>query len=397
MRKNKPPRRFGCWLVVFGALFARSALAMPPPADRTRFSAEKIVGLGPLLRTTDLAVIESNPDGTMRQITLFAWAAAPPELSHYVVGHPERYRDFARNMTVAELVHNPDGTVDQRYEFSYRITTVDGINRFKLHKPEPGQPVGAIDHYDPVPGGTRWHRWEFIPYGGGSILALSGNVDLQHSGYPMDRLIKQVPTLEYGLAMIGQMTLLLTMKQRAEQLARPVATPPITGNLESAYSFLLEKGIVVLMRRNQGKLGELSFIGETSLPKEKIYQRISQPESFSKTIASITKSKSLGLQDGVPVVEIEQSIPLISFQTRFGVRSSEQTVDMMGFSGDLRGARFRWDLRNTTPQRTQIVFRSLVAYDRSSLLIRQLYKLEPLFEYGINVGLNLVFIRGMMN
>jgi hypothetical protein len=42
-----------------------------------------------------------------------------------------------------------------------------------------------------------------------------------------------------------------------------------------------------------------------------------------------------------------------------------------------------------------MVFRSSVAYDRASLLIRQLYKLEPLFEYGVNVGLSLVYLRGL--
>ena len=43
----------------------------------------------------------------------------------------------------------------------------------------------------------------------------------------------------------------------------------------------------------------------------------------------------------------------------------------------------------------QLIFKSSVAYDRGSLLIRQLYKLEPLFEYGVNFGLSLVFVRGL--
>ncbi|HNG00004.1 MAG TPA: hypothetical protein PK493_22090, partial [Pseudomonadota bacterium] len=69
--------------------------------------------------------------------------------------------------------------------------------------------------------------------------------------------------------------------------------------------------------------------------------------------------------------------------------------DMLGFSGDLRGARMRIDLRLSPTQKTLMVFRSSVAYDRASLLIRQLYKLEPLFEYGVNVGLSLVYLRGL--
>ncbi len=372
-----------------------AAWAVPTPAARTVIPPDKVTALGPLLRGADLALLESHPNGQMRQITLFSWAAAPPDLLHYVVSHPERYRDFARNMTVCEVKQNPDGSIDQRYEFSYPITTVGGTSRFVLHAAQPGQVVGAIDCYDPEKDGPRWHRWEFVPYQGGTIVVLSGYTDVLRSGYPIDRLIQRVPTLEYGLAMIGQMTPLLTMKQRAEQLTSNFqAQPPLPAS-EAAYSFLLEKGVVVLLRKNQGRLSELTLVSESGTAKDTVYQRASKPDTWSQMVPSITKSQSLPTQDGTPLVELEQSIPLLSFQTRFGVRIDAGSVDMLGFSGDLRGARMRIDLRLSPTQKTLMVFRSSVAYDRASLLIRQLYKLEPLFEYGVNVGLSLVYLRGL--
>ena len=97
----------------------------------------------------------------------------------------------------------------------------------------------------------------------------------------------------------------------------------------------------------------------------------------------------------MPLVELEQSVPLLSFVTQFGVRLSDSSVDMLGLSGDLRGARMRFDVRPCGGPRMQLIFKSSVAYDRGSLLIRQLYKLEPLFEYGVNLGLSLVFVRGL--
>ena len=73
-----------------------------------------------------------------------------------------------------------------------------------------------------------------------------------------------------------------------------------------------------------------------------------------------------------------------------GTRGANQSA-----IADLRGARMRWDVMPGRGAESQVVLRSSQQFDRASLIIRQLYKLEPLFEYGINVGLQLVFLRGV--
>ena len=71
---------------------------------------------------------------------------------------------------------------------------------------------------------------------------------------------------------------------------------------------------------------------------------------------------------------------------------------MFGLDGDLPRARMRWDVRPTTsdgqPQ-SEVVLRAMVDYDHGSVVVRELYKLEPLFQYGIDVGLQLVILRGV--
>ena len=44
---------------------------------------------------------------------------------------------------------------------------------------------------------------------------------------------------------------------------------------------------------------------------------------------------------------------------------------------------------------SEIVLRAMVDYDHGSVVVRELYKLEPLFQYGIDVGLQLVILRGI--
>ena len=46
---------------------------------------------------------------------------------------------------------------------------------------------------------------------------------------------------------------------------------------------------------------------------------------------------------------------------------------------------------------SEIVLRAVVDYDHGSVVVRELYKLEPLFQYGIDVGLQLVILRGVSN
>jgi hypothetical protein len=71
---------------------------------------------------------------------------------------------------------------------------------------------------------------------------------------------------------------------------------------------------------------------------------------------------------------------------------------MFGLDGDLTRARMRWDVRpltNAGPMRAEVVLRAMVDYDHGSVVVRELYKLEPLFQYGIDVGLQLVILRGV--
>ena len=49
----------------------------------------------------------------------------------------------------------------------------------------------------------------------------------------------------------------------------------------------------------------------------------------------------------------------------------------------------------TAKNDTEIVLRAMLHYDRGSLIIRELYKLEPFFEVGVNVGLGLVLLDGI--
>jgi hypothetical protein len=137
------------------------------------------------------------------------------------------------------------------------------------------------------------------------------------------------------------------------------------------------------------------LIEQTNARPERLIQAAAQAADWSRFVPSITKSQAAAPKDGTPMAELEQSVPLLSFRTTYAVQTTNNAVDLFGTAGDLRGGRLRFDLRPGRADKTQLVLRAAQSFDRNSILIRQLYKLEPLFEYGVNVGLSLVIHRGV--
>ena len=250
---------------------------------------------------------------------------------------------------------------------------------------------------DEGPSGTRHYRFEFYGAAGATVIAMYGYTNVRNSGGVVAKLFERVPQLEHGLALVSQAALILSIKQRAQQLAGSTPLLPAAGN--APYDFLLERGVVVLLRSQNGRLSDLSMIDQSSAQPLGLAAWIKQIGSWSAFVPTITRSESSGQQDDIARYELEQSLPLLSFRTGYGTRVSaanqSTSIDMMGLSGDLKGSRMRWDVTPGRSMASQVVLRSSVQFDRGSLVMRQLYKTEPLMEYGVNVGLQLVILRGL--
>lgn len=372
---------------------ARARTPRPPqPAPLERIPIETLRGLAPILRGGDLALIESGEKGALKQLTTISLAAAPPEVVHEVVAHPERYREFVRNTKECTVKQLPDGGLWHQYAVGYGIYTVDGRHQYTFGPPpEEGMP-GVIEMHDPDDGGVRHFRWELIPALGGTLVVLYGYQQIPRDNL-LDRFLRAAPTLEHGLALITQMTLILAMKTRAEELAgRPALAP---GKATGSYAPLLERGVVALFRTAGGRLSDISLVARSSARPDVVTKVAGEPNAWSGFIPTVVRSTPVGMKEGVPAVEIEQSLPLVSWTSTLGFRADGKSVDLFGLGGDLKGGRMRWDVRPIAPSKTEIVLRAVMRYDVGSMIVRQLYKLEPFFEYGINVGLGLVLLEGV--
>src|SRR5207302_916701 len=100
-----------------------------------------------------------------------------------------------------------------------------------------------------------------------------------------------------------------------------------------------------------GRVAELSLVDRTSARPEALLAVAGTPARWAGFVPTIDRAEPGPPRDGVATVLIEQSLPLLSFTTTFGVRSDSTAVDLLGLDGDLAGARLRWDVYPTEPGR----------------------------------------------
>ena len=92
------------WLLGLGA----QAFARVMPLER--LPDDKLAALAPLLQRGELALIESNKDGTLKQVTLLLFVAAAPATVHDVLAHAGDYKKFIPNVSKSTWEARPDGT-----------------------------------------------------------------------------------------------------------------------------------------------------------------------------------------------------------------------------------------------------------------------------------------------
>src|SRR5581483_8076963 len=83
----------------FFAALLLSAAAHAKVMPLERLAADKLVSLAPLLAHGDIALVESNPDGTMKQVTLMLLVRAAPETVHNLLTHPGEFDKFVPNVS----------------------------------------------------------------------------------------------------------------------------------------------------------------------------------------------------------------------------------------------------------------------------------------------------------
>lgn len=380
----------------------------------------RVRALAPLLRSHDLTLIESHPSGSLKQLTILTLVAARPETVREVVWQAERYPEFLHNLSRSQVSRSDDGSFVHSFQVAYGVLGLAGRNRFVERLPVPaaaaddGEARGEarpIELFDPEPGpqGNRHLRFEFYAAGGGTVFSLYAYASLPSTIDLVRRFVALSPQLEPGFALAAALTFALSVKSRAEQLtAAPGVVLPAAGPAD--YDFLLARGPVALLRSRRGRLSDISLIARSPASREALLDAVRQSSRWSESIPIVAKSSELAGSDEQSLVELQLTAPLFSLQSRYAIHTLGYSVDMLGVAGELVDSRLRWDIQplgasgaalsaagsdDSAAPASKLILRGQHSLERASLILRQLYRREPLMEYGVNLGLYLLLLNGV--
>jgi len=381
-------------LLLLAFAFAAPAAAKVMPLEA--LPTDKLVALTPVLRHGDVALIESHPDGTMKQVTLILFVRARPETVHDVISHPADYKSFVRNVSKSTWEPRGENLGVTSWRLDLPVSSFTQINYVKL---ESG-PTGAVSITSADEKEDATWRWEMhaAPGGIGTVLVQYGYTDVKHSNPMVRSFLKKMPVTEHGLALAAQLLLASNMRREAERRTPADALPPLPAaggeGAGPGFGFLLERGQVAVMRSTpDGRLADFSLLDRVFAPIAKLRDIIAAPGEWARWVPGVDESRERQ-RAGVSITyALEFAVPMTSWSSGWQMRVSDRAVDGAAVEGDLRGARYRWDLTPRGPSETLAVFRVAQRLGQNSTIFRTLIQHDPSLEHGLNIAFSLVYLR----
>jgi hypothetical protein len=354
------------------------ALPLAFVAALTTWPRAELERLAPLAAHADLACIESNADGTMKQVTLLAWVPAPPAVMRDVIVQSERYKEFVPNLSRSTREPLGDGRWQSRWKIELPVSSFEGTNVYSIEHTGDGDAILLRGD------GNAQYRYEMLPVGDGTLLVQYGYTDVKGSNAFVRTFVRRQPMMEHGLALSAQMMFVTAMRDEAIRRngGKQVAA---AGGATPSFAPLLARGAVAVMRAGEVSVLERIYAGEA-----RVADVIARAADYASFVPGV--DKSYRRDEGVYV---EMSVPIASWASTWALKQEPHAVDGAALDGDLRGARFRWDLSARTAAETLAVYRVRQALDQSSVILRKLFELQPSLKLGINVALGLVWMRAI--
>jgi hypothetical protein len=377
-------------LALAGCLVAAQAAARVMPLEP--LPDDKLVALAPLLAHGDVALIESHKDGTMKQVTLVLFVKAAPETVHQVIAAPADYKTFVRNVSRSDWEPRESGGVS-RWKLDLPVSSFEMANVFRFDAGAAAAVhVTSLEERD-----DATYRWEMLGAPGGTVLVQYGYTDVKHSNALVRSFLKKMPVTEHGLALAAQLMLAASMRKEAERRTAAGSLPERQkGDGGPGFGFLLERGQVAVIRSTpEGRLSDLSLLDRYYAPLARIGAALADPGKWSTFVPGVDESALHARASGTAEATIKFAIPLVSWTSRYAMRFSERVVEGAATDGDLRGARFRWDLTPRGEKEALVVYRVSQRLTQSSTLFRTLIQHDPSLEHGLTVAFSLVYLRAM--
>lgn len=180
---------------------------VPVLADKPQLEA-----LSGLMNHGELALIESHPDGSLRQVTVLTVVNASAKQLMAVAHAPKTWPDFVPNLVKQDVFEEGKGKLRLEYEIDVPLMNIEGINRMTIHE------NGEIDMYA-VSGDVsrgQW-RWEFKALDDKRTVPIHyAYTDVRSASWFVNKLVESQPLFEHGAVVTATTIAVRALKARAE-------------------------------------------------------------------------------------------------------------------------------------------------------------------------------------
>ena len=180
-----------------------------PPFDRLTLDLKS---LQPLLKHGQLAMIESYPDGTLKQSAIMGIVNAPRAKLAGIVQDPAKYPEFIPNFAEQNVTPRGTNQLEMAWELEVPMSNLEGTSLMTIEND------GSVDVV--ATGGDitrgRW-RWEFNGVNPKKTIPVHyAYSDVRESSWVTKKLIEKEPLLEHGIVIASGAVAMTAMKARAE-------------------------------------------------------------------------------------------------------------------------------------------------------------------------------------
>ena len=369
-------------------------------------SSEDLDALRPLLPRGPAFVVRNPDGGRDARITLVTRARAPAEAVRRAITTPGEYPTFMPILRSVDVLSRRGNRTGFRFHVAAPLFDVTAL--CAMRDASPRRVDVDIIESEVGPGASRW---DLIPEGDGSIVALSTWGDPSQGHWLLRMVARRSPSAIAGMNISVDTVLALGAVRRAEILAgqalpvRPAEGIAPPGELappeEGAWTRLTRDAVVVSTRLTpEGAVVQSTVAAWTPAAPGTVLARLRDVPRYPGVWGSVRELEVLPARAGDPAGSVRfRSVvetPLVRMEGEQRMESDDGVVRHVGLSGDFADASHRWDVRADPQGGSVVMLTGGADYNRAGSITRALMARDPWLMAGFAGSWKIVWLRNAL-
>jgi ribosome-associated toxin RatA of RatAB toxin-antitoxin module len=318
---------------------------------------------------------------------------------YQVVGQPDLYPEFMAGMTSAEVSSRRQNTLVYGWEWRTSHMAWRGVSAMALAPPR--DIAVRIMHSDL---GTGQFRWHFYPADDGTCLAAeSVTMDLSTGHRVIRWLASRGSAMSASVTLTLAIVLLEGSRERAVARAGGQAPSAPAGSATTMTPVqiarlapLLDRGAVVMLENGPDRSFRQAIVIEAvDAPRQRVVDLLHHPERWPEAVPVLSALEVTGRDGSAMDARLVMNLSIFEVEGTVRFTPDENGVELRGTGGGLADLRLRFEASQLPDGRTVIQGTGRAHAARASFFLRQLVRVNPNFERGLNSSAQLLFVRGL--